>query len=203
MESTERKILKLFTYEKKLKFNELEKSLKIRSNKLAYHVKSMVNKKILVKSGEHYSLSEGSEYLIPYISEKVSVLPVVLIAMKRGRRVFLVERNKRPFKGKLALPASRLLLGESIEEGTKRILREKYGVNGSLERINSVSIEHVKKNGRTMHSFLLILVSAKTDDKIEYLDIEDVKKRIIKSDYLLMKHNLGKKIDIGTFYSTD
>jgi len=43
----EDKILRLFLFDHKLKFNEIEKVLKIRSNKLAYHLKKLVSKGVL------------------------------------------------------------------------------------------------------------------------------------------------------------
>jgi DNA-binding Lrp family transcriptional regulator len=55
-ENIEKKILNLFQYNHKLKFSEIEDSLKIRSNKIAYHIKSLVKKKILIKEGETYTI---------------------------------------------------------------------------------------------------------------------------------------------------
>jgi predicted transcriptional regulator len=70
----ERKILDLFLFSSKLKFSEIEKLVNIRSNKLAYHIKQLAAKNILKKEGEYYSLSDASEYLIPYLSEKKAQL---------------------------------------------------------------------------------------------------------------------------------
>src|SRR3989339_596544 len=78
----EEKILSAFLYNKKLKFSEIEKSVKTRSNKLAYHIKKLENQGILIKEKEFYSLSEFAQKIIPYLSSKQSALPVILIAMK-------------------------------------------------------------------------------------------------------------------------
>ena len=75
----EEKILNLFLYQHKLKFNEIEKQLPERSNKLAYHLKKLITKGILEKQGDNYQLTKTSEHLIPYLSNKKSILPVVLI----------------------------------------------------------------------------------------------------------------------------
>src|SRR3989344_2109558 len=116
------KILDLFVYNDKLKFNEIEKNLKIRSNKLAYHLKKLLKKKILVKEGNYYILSETSEYLIPYISEKKSILPAILIHIGNKKQAFLYKRNKRPYKDLLSMPGGRFLVGETIQQATKRIM---------------------------------------------------------------------------------
>jgi len=199
----EKNILQLFLYEKKLKFSEIEKSLKIRSNKLAYHLKNLVKKKILEKLDEDYQLTETAEKIIPYLSEKNSPLPVVLIAVcKDPKNIFLHKRIKRPFKEKLSLPGGRILAGESIKDSVKRIMK-KYFINASFKKINSVSLEQVKKQKNNVHSFLLILVIAETKQQIEFTDIEKNKKKIISSDYKLMKKDLDKEIKIKNFTTRD
>ncbi len=199
----EKNILQLFLYEKKLKFSEIEKSLKIRSNKLAYHLKNLMKKKILEKLDEDYQLTETAEKIIPYLSEKNSPLPVILIAIcKNKNQIFLHKRIKRPFKEKLSLPGGRILAGESIKDSVKRIMK-KYFINASFKKINSVSLEQVKKQKNKVYSFLLILVTAMTKQQIEFTDIEKNKKKIISSDYKLMKKDLDKEIKIKNFTTRD
>lgn len=190
----EKKIISLFLYSNKLKFNEIEKHLKVRSNKLAYHLKQLVDKGILVKNKEEYELSETAEYLIPYLSDKKAVLPVVLIHIGNKNKAFLFKREKRPFKGFLSLPGGRLLVGESIKDATKRIMKEKFNLNVELRKINSVSLEHVKKGKKIIHSFLLIFVSAEAKNKIKLQKAD--KKDTIASDYSLIKNKLSSRIEI-------
>ena len=69
--------------------------------------------------------------------------------------------------------------------------------------MHSLSLEHTKdKEKNIVHSFILILVSAKTKDKLELINIEKNKKNIISSDYILLKKDLNKKIDIKTLTTT-
>jgi ADP-ribose pyrophosphatase YjhB (NUDIX family) len=192
----EKEILKLFLTNNNLKFNEIEKSLKTRSNKLNYHLKKLIQKNILEKEKEFYKLTKTSEYLIPYVSEKNSVLPVILILIGNKKRVFLCERNKRPYKNKLSLPGGRMILGETISQSVKRIMEEKHNINASLKKINSISLEHIKNKNKIIHSFLLILVTAYTKERISLEDLEKNKKRIIPSDYNLIKDDFNKKIII-------
>ncbi len=197
----ESKILNLFLYHHKLKFNEIEKEIKTRSNHLAYHLKNLIKKEMIEKEAEEYKLSDNFEHLIPYLTKKNSILPVILIALKNKKNIYLIERNKRPFKDKLSLPGGRILLGENIQKATGRIMQEKFGINCKLEKTNSVSLEHVKKNGKTIHSFLLILVTAKTKDKIKFYELDKNKSKIISSDYKLLKKDLNKKTEIKNIFT--
>ncbi len=103
---TSKKILELFLYRHKLKFNEIEKITGIRSNKISYYLKKLIQKKILEKQGDFYSLTESSEFIIPYLSEKKAVLPVILIVIEKNKKIFLYKRDKRPYKDKLSLPVA-------------------------------------------------------------------------------------------------
>jgi len=185
-EKIEKDILELFTHNEKLKFSGIESSIKIRSNKLSYHLKQLIKKGILEKINEHYKLAETTENLIPYFSEKTSPLVVILIRIKKNEKCFLQKRGKRPFKDKLSLPGGRLLVNESISEAVKRIMKEKCNINATLDKVNSVNLEFVKRKNNKMHSFLLILVSAKTKDKIELTEIKNNRNKIIRSDYSLI-----------------
>ncbi|MFA5857372.1 MAG: hypothetical protein WC867_08475 [Candidatus Pacearchaeota archaeon] len=197
----EKKILELFLFNKNLKFNEIEKQIKIRSNKLSYHIKNLIKKNILLKNDDEYSLSKTAEYLIPYLSNKKAILPVLLIHIGDKNNCFLYERKKRPYKDYLSLPGGRLMLGESIEESSKRIAKEKYNINITKIKINSISLEHIKKSNNKINSFLLIFISAKTKDKLSLTPILKNKSKIIPSDYLLLNNDLDKEIRIKTLNS--
>lgn len=192
----EQKILSTFLYNHKLKFNEIEKLLHTKSNKLSYHLKKLENRGILNKEENFYKLSETAESVIPHLTEKQSILPVILITIKKGNKIFLYKRNKRPYKDLLSLPGGRILSGETIQQATKRLMKEKFKINCNFKKINSISLEQVKKNGKISYSFLLILVTATTKNEIEYFDPYKLKSEIISSDYKLIKDDLNKKIKI-------
>ncbi len=196
----EQKILRAFLHNHELKFNEIEKITQIRSNNLTYHLKKLINKNILNKKAGNYQLTEISEVLIPYISDKKSVLPVILISIKNTKGVFLHKRTKRPYKDKLSLPGGRIKLGETIPQATERMMREKFKINCKFKKINSISLEHVKKNRKILHSFLLVLVTATTKDKIKYTNMKD-REKIISSDYKLITHDFDKEIKIKNITS--
>ncbi|MDP3881428.1 MAG: hypothetical protein Q8Q31_00940 [Nanoarchaeota archaeon] len=200
----EKKILSLFLFNKELKFSEIEKQLSIRSNKLAYHLHNLIKKEILIKTGEAYKLSDASENIIPYLSENQSPLPVLLIHLGNKNKAFLYKREKRPYKDYLSLPGGRLLNGESIIEAAKRIMLKKFNIRILSPKIKLVSLEHVKTRGRTVYSFLLILIKAETKEKISFFNIDKNKKKIIQSDYFLIKsqgqNNLNVKVLVSRNY---
>ncbi|MCL5018357.1 MAG: hypothetical protein M1416_01160 [Candidatus Pacearchaeota archaeon] len=184
----EEKILGLFLFNNKMKFSEIEKQIKARSNKLDYHLKKLISKGVLKKEKEYYELNESSEYIIPYLSNKKAVLPVILVRIGDRENIFLHKREKRPYKGKLSLPGGRMILGEDIPKAVTRIMKEKHNLNARLIKINSVSLEHVIKNKKIIHSFLLILVSAEAEKKIPLIEIAKNKKNIIPSDFKLINN---------------
>jgi|APSaa5957512622_1039677.scaffolds.fasta_scaffold00055_33 ADP-ribose pyrophosphatase YjhB (NUDIX family) len=192
----EQKILQTFLYNHKLKFNQIEKLLKERSNKLAYHLNNLKNKGILTKTKETYQLSPSAEPIIPHITKKQSPLPVILITLKNKNNIFLHKRNKRPFKDLLGLPGGRIIEGETIAQATRRIMKEKFNINCNFKNINSISLEQVSKKENINHSFLLILVTATTKDNLTYSDIKNNKNKIIKSDYKILTNDLNKEIKI-------
>jgi ADP-ribose pyrophosphatase YjhB (NUDIX family) len=194
-------ILKLFQYAEKLKFSEIEKALKVRSNKLSYHLNNLTKKGVLIKDEDYYKLSESSEHIIPYLVEKKSPLPVVLILVGDKENAFLYKRKKRPYSNLLSLPGGRILLDESLEEASKRIMKNKFNVDVKFKKLNSVSFEQVKKSKEVMHSFILFFVTVTTKDSLELLEVEKSKKKIISSDYKLITQDSEKEMQVPTIFS--
>lgn len=188
----EDKILNLFAYNEQLPFAEIQKLLKIRSNLLSYHLSKLLKSNILIKENNSYKISPDSEYLVPYLSSKQSVLPVILVHIGNSKQAFLIQRKKRPFKGLFSLPGGRLLLGESIQEAAKRILKEKSSIEISNPRITQILHEVVKKNNKIIHSFLLIIVKAKAQTELQ--DIQNLKRKIVSSDYQIITQKPSKTI---------
>jgi ADP-ribose pyrophosphatase YjhB (NUDIX family) len=186
---TEKQILNLFAFHQKLKFHEIERELKIRSNLLAYYIGALLTKGVLKKEERHYSLADSAEYLIPYFSDKQAALPVALVQIGSKKQAFLHKREKRPYKGLLSLPGGRILIGESPQKAAKRIMKTKFNIEISNEKIKLIALEHVKKNKRLKHTFILFVVSASSEFPIFLTDIEKNKRKITKSDYLLIKSN--------------
>ena len=194
-------ILKLFQYAEKLKFSDIEKALKVRSNKLSYHLNNLTKKGVLTKEGDYYKLSESSEHIIPYLVEKKSPLPVVLILVGDKEKAFLYKRIKRPYKNFLSLPGGRILIGEGLEDASKRIMKNKFNAEVKFKKLNSVSFEQVKKSKEVVHSFILFFVTVATKDSLELTEVEKSKKKIISSDYKLITKDSEKETQVPTIFS--
>jgi ADP-ribose pyrophosphatase YjhB (NUDIX family) len=133
--------------------------------------------------------------------EKKSPLPVVLILVGDKEKAFLYKRTKRPYKNFLSLPGGRILLGESLEDASKRIMKNKFNSDVKLKKLNSVSFEQVKKSKEVVHSFILFFVTVTTKDPLELIEVEKSKKKIISSDYKLITQDSEKQTDVPTIFS--
>lgn len=189
-------ILNVFLYRDKLRFSEIKDKTELRSNNLAYHLKKLISKGILIKNRENYMLSEKYEHLIPYITEKQAILPVLLVVAEKKGKYFLYHRDKRPYNNFLSLPGGRILVGENMKTATKRIMKEKFGISCVFKGVKSISLEHVRKKRKIIYSFLLMLVSVSTGEDIKYYDLEKNRKNIIRSDYFLLKNNLNFNLKV-------
>jgi ADP-ribose pyrophosphatase YjhB (NUDIX family) len=194
-------VLKLFQYAEKLKFSDIEKALKVRSNKLSYHLNNLTKKGVLIKEGDYYLLSESSEMIIPYLTGNQSPLPVILILLGNNKKALLYKRKKRPYKDLFSLPGGRILLGETLEVASKRIMKNKFNLNVEFKKVNSVSFEQVKKSEKIMHAFVLFFVTVTTKDKVELLEVANMKTKTISSDYKLIIEDSNKKINVPVIFS--
>ena len=65
-------------------------------------------------------------------------LPVVSIILVKDRKVLLVKRGNKPYKGQWCLPAGFAESGESIAEAALRELEEETGVKGKIVQLQDV-----------------------------------------------------------------
>ena len=193
----EGEIINLFAYNEKISFSQIQKLVKVRSNLLAYHLSKLIQKKVLVKVQHEYAIAPESEYLIPYVSSKVAVIPVILIHIGDEKEAFLIKRVKRPYKGLYGLPGGRLLVGESYKQAAQRIMREKGNKEIRNVLLKKIILEHIKQKEKIINSFLLIIMKAKVSE-IELMNIKRNKKRIIASDYkIIAKEKINEEIIVS------
>jgi len=206
MKLVQKKILDLFKENEKLKFNEIEKFLKIRSNMVSYHIGEMKKEKLLEKRGEYYHLTKETERHLPFFcSDGMSPLPIVLVALINKNKILLHHRIKRPYKGYLSLFGGKMFLEESLEDAAKRNIQQKANINAEFISTNCVLHERVSGENITKHGFMLFFVEMHTKEtefkeseygRPEWFDIEDLKqKKIIPSDLWLIENKLNQKID--------
>ena len=207
-------IFRLFLENTKLKFNEIEKCLKIRSNMVSYHLTTMVKEGMLIKRGEYYLLTEHAEKYIPLFSEifglPVNPLPIVLVAVIHKDKILLVKRNKRPYKNYWSMIGGKLLLHEDIKDAAIRLVKEKTGLDSEFISLNNIMHERVEGSGIVKHSFILLFTNVAVKNigfketragELKWFKIMDLKsEKIIPSDYWLIKNSLNRKITLPRIY---
>jgi len=209
-------IFKLFLKDTKMKFNEIEKCLKIRSNMVSYHLTSMIKEGLLIKKGEYYYLTSHAEKYIPIFSDifgmDIGPVPVVLIAVVNKNKILLIKRNKRPYKSYWSMVGGKILLHEDICEASIRKVNEKTGLASEFISLNNILHERVEGSGVIKHSFILMFTKVVVKNltvkesyagETKWFSINSIAKYkdvIIPSDYWLIIHSLNKKIKIPQLY---
>lgn len=207
------KIFKIFTENYSLKFNEIEKKLGLRSNKLAYYIKNLVKEGILEKKNEKYFLSKEAEKYIPFFSNRergsLNPLPIVLVAAVHKNEVLLTKRKKRPYKDYWCMPGGKILSEETIQTAASRLLKEKTSIEMTNISINYIAHERVLNKSDIKHSFILFFTKAisknkdfksTTNEELKWFSISKLNKRnIVPSDYWLIKNKLKSKLNLKQF----
>lgn len=200
-------IFRLFIDKRSLRFNQIEKALKIRSNLVAYHLDRMRKEMLLEKDGENYSLTPKAEKLLPILPHITGLdtgpLPAVLAAVLKRGKILLLQRNKRPYQGYWGLVGGRMRHEESIEQAAIRLVKEKSGIIGTEAKVNAIMQEQVRGDSVIKHSFILFFTTVTAEGgelrdtgygPVEWSNLRGLeKKEVIPSDLWLIKNKLGKK----------
>ncbi len=211
-------IFKLFLDRFRLKFNEIEKAIKIRSNKLAYHINKMQKEGLVEKKNEYYLLTKNAEKYLPIFSNiigrELSPTPIILVALVNQDKILLIKRNRRPYKNYWSMIGGKMLLEESFKEASARQVKEKTSIEGRYTSINSILHERIKNKGTIKYSFILFFTKILTNrlnfsetehGKLRWFKLKNIERqKIIPSDLWLIKNKLNSKIDAkSTFMSED
>jgi len=203
-------IFRLFLDKSRLRFNEIEKALNLRSNMVSYHLERMQKDGLIEKYGLYYTLTKNAERYIPIfpniIGAELSPLPIVLVAVIHKRRILLFQREKRPYKGYWSLIGGRMRLEETLKAASFRQVKEKASIESEYISVNAVLHEIIKESEIIKHSFILFFIKASTkstdfketmNGKLKWFEINRIEKqKIIPSDLWLIKNKLNSKIDI-------
>jgi 8-oxo-dGTP diphosphatase len=157
-------IFELFLHRNQLSFHEIESHLRIRSNLVSYHLQQMLKEGVLKKSGMHYELTPSGERYLPIFThitgKELSPLPIVLVAIKKGPRILLLKRNKRPYKNYWSLIGGKMRQEENIEEAAERLTFEKTGLHAKTTTTHAILHERIFDEGKLKFSFILFLLSS-------------------------------------------
>lgn len=218
MKKEREEIFRLFLNCDRLKFSDIEKALKIRSNMVSYHIEQMQKEQLLEKKGEYYFLTAGAEKYIPIFShvtgEGLGPLPVMLVAVVHGTKtksktnskILLIKRNKRPYKNYWSMIGGKMMHSEGFEDAALRMVKDKTGIDARFFSMNSVFHERVEDDGVIKHSFILFFAKVivqgmqfkeSAHGELMWFNLENIEKNeIIPSDLWLIKHKLESRIDV-------
>ncbi len=203
-------IFKLFLNDSKLKFNEIEKAIKIRSNMVSYHLDKMQEEDIIEKKEDDYQLTENAEKYVPIfaniIGEKLSPVPVILVAAMNQNKILMIKRNRRPYKNYWSMIGGKMLLSEDFKQASIRIIKDKTSLDAEFISFNSIMQEKVKTNNEIKHNFILFFTKVSVSEEklkhsehgeLQWFDIKDLNpKNTIPSDYWLLKNKLSADLEV-------
>jgi ADP-ribose pyrophosphatase YjhB (NUDIX family) len=202
-------IFQMFLHEDRLRFSDIEKQIKIRSNMIAYHLQQMVKEGLLKKERLEYQLTKKGEKYIPIFSHitgsELSPLPIALIATMHKSKILLIKRNKRPYKNYWSMIGGKMLFDEDYKKASIRLVKNRSSLEAKFASINAILHEMVEDEG-IKHSFILFFTKVNVDTEnfkvsnhgeLKFFDIKKLDKlKIIPSDYWLIKHKLNSKITV-------
>ncbi len=209
-------IFKMFLDTRRLKFNEIEKRLGIRSNMVSYHLTSMVKDNFLEKKGDYYHLTKDAEKYIPIFSQlygqELGPLPVILVAVMHAKNILLIKRNKRPYKDYWSMIGGKISMHENYREASLRKVFERTRLGAEFVSLNNILHEHVEESGTVKHSFILIFTKVNSKrlkfrqtaaGELKWFSIDKLPEKIIPSDIWLIKHSLNTNMRIPSILMSE
>jgi 8-oxo-dGTP diphosphatase len=209
-------IFRLFLKKKMIRFNEIEKKTKIKSNTLSYHLDLMIKENFLQKNSEYYELTEEGKKKIPFLAhitgKEQGPLTVVISAITNKNKICLLRRANRPYQRYWGMIGGKLKLEESIEEGALREVKEETGLDCNFQGIRGIMHERVKNKKAIKHSFILILCELKCEEEklqkgdegeIEWFSFEKLPAKIIPSDKIMIEKLLKKEFSFKEIILTE
>ncbi|MBW3015895.1 NUDIX domain-containing protein [Candidatus Woesearchaeota archaeon] len=205
-------IFKLFLENSKLRFNEIEKSLDLRSNMVSYHLEQMQKLGLITKKRDFYHLTKDAEKFLPLIpnltGESLSPLPVILVAVMNKDKILLLKRKRRPYKDYWGLIGGKMLHNESFSDASIRQAKEKANITCRFISINSVLHERVQGEQIIKHSFILFFAKTEADSipfkhvergELRWFSLDEIANHnIIPSDMWLIQNKLDSKISVNS-----
>jgi len=203
-------IFRLFLKNTRLKFSEIEKAIKIRSNMVSYHLEKMQEEGLLEKKDNYYYLTKKAERYLPIIphitGQELSPLPVILTAVLRKNQILLIKRNTRPYQNYWCLVGGKMHMEETFGASAKRVVKEKTGLDAKYAGMASILYERVEGDDIIKHSFIHFFARMQSESdtfkeseagELRWFNIKDLnKEKIIPSDLWLIKNKLDSSIEI-------
>ncbi len=153
----------------KCKFNDLKKEVKIDSNKLAYHLKKLINSGFIVLQNGKYVLSEECNNIFPYrkiITQKqMPVMPVTSVAIIKNGKVLLQKKPNEPNRGCLILFGGTVKFTDTISDSAINEVFNQAGVHIKNLKLRAISESLVLKNKLIKQHWVVNFYTATSDEK--------------------------------------
>lgn len=198
------KILKRLGYETEPKsFSEIRGD--IESNKFAFHLKKLQEKKMIEKTEDGYRLTTHGREILPYFDLKESYHPVIVVdlILFSGDDVYLKPKGEDPldpFSGDFRAPSSRISKNDRLKEKADKLFRDEFDQEPEGLEPAAVFDSQVKFQDGSKQHYLLFYFKAdieKVDedrwfslDELDSVDLlpglEETARNIRDSDGLMM-----------------
>ncbi|MBD3363422.1 NUDIX domain-containing protein [Candidatus Dojkabacteria bacterium] len=198
-------ILKELLFKPFSRFSDLNIS-GISSDHFAYHIKSLVELKLVVKETDLYKLTpKGKEFANTMDTErlkvekqaKVGVLVIVEKYENNERYLLIQERLKEPYFGYKGFISGKIRFGETVLEAAQRELAEESGLEAELQHCYIIHELVYSKKGKLLEDkFFHVIKGVNPAGKLTSFDegtntwvLEDefynLEKKFYDEDYLL------------------
>lgn len=137
MHSAQVAILHVLLFRPSATFAELQKESKLTSDHFNFHLKQMIEQRLVHKGQDGYTLTTaGKEYANRFdtderIVERQPKVAVLLVIEESGKWL-CQQRLKQPFYGFWGRPTGKIRYGETILEAAARELMEETGLTADL-----------------------------------------------------------------------
>ncbi len=95
------------------------------------------------------------------------ILNIVLCAVVRDDKILLLRREKKPYRGYLALPGGKIEFGEQIVAAAEREASEETGLSFSHVSLRGCATEIISYEGNAEAHFMMFPVLLEAGDGVE------------------------------------
>jgi len=168
----QRHILELLMTHDMMRFSEL-RAEGVESNLFQYHLRHVIRKGLVEKSGEGYRLAPAGLYYADrfspvYKGERPQPKLITIVVMRNDAgQVLLLKKPRQPWLGDYHLPAGKIHTGETTNQAATRELVEKAGI--LVDSVHYRALTHVQvfKSGELVSDYFGFIFSCQYGGNVE------------------------------------
>ncbi len=209
MNKIQKDILKNLSEKELLKYSEV-KPVKMEGNLFSYHLKKLVESKLIDKNDTSYSLSSSGKLFLQKMSGKTMKTRVqpnimtLVICENRKSEYLLYKRSKQPNINKWGFPAGKIHENEPITSSVKRELFEKTGLVASPKHAGLIYLTFYGKDSNVFSSVMINVFTTKSArgdfemgpgvSELEWINKKDLKKYDLMPEVPLILKEVTKNL---------